>query len=167
MEFDQFRLPYAADDSKFPRRTVFAASVNRPDFLLDDTGNSRFWTIPVTGIRHDHNIDMQQVYAQLRQTGGQWWLTHGENGRLGELNEKHEERDEVYDLVTSRIDWRETETVDWMTPTDVLIAICRIERPTKAQRNSCARILRQLTGMERGKRRKGSPPLFPIPKIPK
>lgn len=164
LERDQFRLPYAADDSTFPRRTVFAASVNRPDFLLDETGNSRFWVIPVTDVKHDHDIDMQQVYAQLRQQGGKWWLTAEENARLGEMNEKYEERDEVYDLVLSKINWRETDYVDWMTPTDVLMTICKIERPTKAQRNSCARVLRKLTGMPQGRRGHRGGTTYPIPK---
>lgn len=173
LEFDYVRIPFSVYDSKFPRRTIFAASVNRKDFLLDETGNSRFWVIPVVDVQHDHNIDMQQVFAQLYvsfQRGAQWWLTPEENARLSMLNEPYEERDEVFDLVTSRIDWSAFDEdcqhgyVEWLTPTDVLISWCGIEHPTKGQRNSCARILRKLTGLEQGKRAHRGGSVFPIPK---
>jgi putative DNA primase/helicase len=159
---DQFRIPYAADDSTFPRRTVFAASVNEPDFLIDTTGNTRFWVVPVISLDYEHNIDMQQVFAQLHAIGGQWWLTAEENARLESKNEEHEQRDEVYDLMMSKIDWRETEYVDWLTPTDVLIDRCKIDHPTKAQRNSCARILRKLVG--EGKHTNYAKRVYPVPR---
>lgn len=167
LEIDKLRIPFAEDISEYPRRTVFAASVNRPDFLVDDTGNSRFWSIPVTRVHYDHNVDMQQLYAQLYENwkaGEQWWLTQEEDTRLAQYNEMHEERDEVYDLVTSRIDWEQTGAVEWLTPTDVLIKRCGIEHPTKSQRNSCARVLRKMTGMEKGKKTyRGSAARYPIP----
>jgi putative DNA primase/helicase len=45
---DKLRLPYARTDSEFQRRTVFAASVNPEEFLQDETGNLRWWVLPVT-----------------------------------------------------------------------------------------------------------------------
>ena len=45
---DKIRLPYARKDSVLKRRTVFAATVNDPQFLIDDTGNRRWWTISRT-----------------------------------------------------------------------------------------------------------------------
>jgi putative DNA primase/helicase len=169
MGADKLRMPFAPKISDFPRRTVFSASVNEPEFLIDPTGNSRFWVIPVETIQYDHKIDMQQVYAQLYaewQSGGQWWLSREENERLEKCNEDHEQRDEVYDLITSRIDWSQLNLTycDWMTPTEVLMERCKIERPTKSQRNSCARYLRKLTGIEKGKQVRGSAQKWPIPK---
>lgn len=173
LETDLIRLPYARGVSKFPRRTVFAASVNKSDFLVDDTGNSRFWTIPVKSIQYRHGIDTQQVFAQLYvawKNGEQWWLTEEEDKRLARLNEEHEERDEVYDLVMRKIDWScfdgdmKNENVDWLTPTDVLQKCCGIDHPTKAQRNSCARLLRKATGMPQGKRFHHGAPMFPVPR---
>ena len=160
---DQFRLPYAMEDSKYPRRTVFAASVNEQDFLIDYTGNSRFWVIPVVKLHYDHGIDMQQVFAQIHAEGGDWWLTQEENLRLEGLNEEHKQRDEVYDLILSKIDWRDTDAVEWLTPTDVLIQRCHIDNPNKAQRNSAARTLRELTGLKKGKRSHSGAPRYPVP----
>ena len=46
---DLFRVPYGKAAERFPRRGIIVASTNREDgFLVDDTGNRRFWVIPVT-----------------------------------------------------------------------------------------------------------------------
>ena len=44
---DVVRLPYARRDTTFPRRTIYAASVNDTAFLVDDTGNRRFYTLEI------------------------------------------------------------------------------------------------------------------------
>ena len=44
----RFRKKYDREISEHPRRTVICGSVNKnPQFLLDETGNRRFWVIPV------------------------------------------------------------------------------------------------------------------------
>ncbi|GHV55008.1 hypothetical protein FACS1894216_16210 [Synergistales bacterium] len=171
LEGDQFRIPYARKTSKFPRRTVFAASVNEPQFLVDNTGNSRFWSIPVIGVHHDHPINMQQVYAQLLVEGGQWWLTAEEDDRLSLVNSNLVQRDEVYDLLTSRIDWTKfkeelkAEYVDWLTPTDVLMTRCGFDRPpSRQQQQRCAAALRELTGFDAPVQKHGRGKCYPIPK---
>ena len=46
---DLFRAPYKRSTEAFPRRSVIVGSTNRDTgFLVDDTGNRRFWVIPVT-----------------------------------------------------------------------------------------------------------------------
>ena len=47
---DEFRRPYAMKPMVYPRRTSFYATVNNGDFLKDDTGNRRYWVIPVEKI---------------------------------------------------------------------------------------------------------------------
>lgn len=47
---DVYRRPYAKADITRPRRTSFCATVNQEGFLRDETGNRRFWVIPVTKI---------------------------------------------------------------------------------------------------------------------
>lgn len=47
---DKVRRPYAKADSEYQRRTVFCATVNEENFLVDQTGNTRWWTIPVVEI---------------------------------------------------------------------------------------------------------------------
>jgi len=43
-----YRVPYGKATEDFPRRSIIVGSTNRDTgFLIDDTGNRRFWVIPV------------------------------------------------------------------------------------------------------------------------
>lgn len=89
---DQFRFPYDRVDSRLPRRTIFCASVNADEFLVDNTGNSRFWSIPVEKIDYQHNIDMQQLWAEvleLYKAGEKWWLCPEGEKVLEKYNHHH------------------------------------------------------------------------------
>ncbi len=45
---DFLRVPYGKATEPRLRRSVFASTCNRDDFLKDDTGSRRFWIIPIT-----------------------------------------------------------------------------------------------------------------------
>ena len=46
---DMFRVPYGKATEAFPRRCIIVGSTNRDSgFLVDETGNRRFWVIPVS-----------------------------------------------------------------------------------------------------------------------
>ena len=50
---DMFRAPYQRSTESFPRRSIIVGSTNRDTgFLVDDTGNRRFWVIPVAAAPH-------------------------------------------------------------------------------------------------------------------
>lgn len=50
---DMFRAPYQRTTESYPRRSIIVGSTNRDTgFLVDDTGNRRFWVIPVTAAPH-------------------------------------------------------------------------------------------------------------------
>jgi len=89
---DVFRPSYGRVDNRLPRRTVFCASVNDHEYLVDPTGNSRFWTIPVESINYKHAIDMQQFWAQIHtyyKASEIWWLLQDEEQILNACNEDH------------------------------------------------------------------------------
>lgn len=46
---DNMRPPYGRTAERLPRQSVFAATVNEDTFLRDDTGNRRFWVVPIVG----------------------------------------------------------------------------------------------------------------------
>lgn len=51
---DLFRVPYGKATEAFPRRGIIVGSTNRTTgFLVDDTGNRRFWVIPTTKTESD------------------------------------------------------------------------------------------------------------------
>lgn len=87
---DELRLPYARGVSKYPRRTIYFGTVNPGQYLYDDTGNRRFWSVACGhNMNADHGLDVQQIWAQMKtyyDDGEQWWLTHQENNALNEFN---------------------------------------------------------------------------------
>ena len=46
---DLVRVPYGKTSERMERQSVFCATVNEDTFLRDDTGNRRFWVVPVEG----------------------------------------------------------------------------------------------------------------------
>jgi len=147
---DKVRRPYGRTDSEYPRRTVFCATVNDQAFLVDSTGNSRWWTIPVTKINYAHNIDMQQVFAQVAvdfHSGEPWWLTQAEEGCLETYNKRHRAISAIHERVLDALDLgraKDTHLVA-MTPTELLRKI-GIKNPSNSQSKECAAILRELLG---------------------
>jgi predicted P-loop ATPase len=148
--FDKFRRPYARADSNFPRRTVFAATVNDSSFLVDKTGNSRFWTIEVDKLDYLHNIDMQQLFAQLTEDywkGKIWWLTKEEERLLSSVNSQHMETSYIHELVFERLDFdkRDDPNLEHLSASEVLKQI-GIDRPTVTESKDCAALLREQLG---------------------
>lgn len=133
---DELRKPYGRAPSKYPRRTVFAGSVNRYDFLNDDTGNTRFWCIPCTEIKRIDGIDIQQVWAEIRvlfDRGAQWWLTSSEAHDLVRQNQSHELPDPIAELLASKLDVdAHLQEWTWRTTTEILIE-CGIREPNRSQ----------------------------------
>lgn len=64
---DKIRYPYARTDTISPRRTSFCGTVNPADYLKDDTGNRRYWTI------HVENIDKKALFSLERHFVAQLW----------------------------------------------------------------------------------------------
>jgi len=90
---DVYRSAYATHAERIPRRTMMMASVNPKTFLVDDTGNRRWWVIAVRSLKWGHQIDIQQLWAQVSvivEQGEKWWLDQAEMAMLSESNVEHE-----------------------------------------------------------------------------
>jgi putative DNA primase/helicase len=154
---DVLRRAYARKESAYARRTIFFASVNPKNYLHDETGNRRYWTIECESLDHDHTVDMQQcwaqVYEQLYLPGESWFLTPEELDALNTHNEEFTVIDPIEDLITNSLDWSAnmSEWI-WRTPTEALMAIGK-QNPTKADSTKAGMIIRKLNGglMKRGK----------------
>lgn len=97
---DRIRLPYARTETRSPRRTCFCGTVNPDDYLKDETGSRRFWTVPIDGIdkrilfslRRDWVDQLwQQAYFYYRQNRNGFRLTDDEVRQLQEDNREFEQ----------------------------------------------------------------------------
>ena len=158
-EKDILRVPYGRAYDHWKRMTVWGATVNDPQFLMDGTGNTRWWCIETEAINWRHGIDMQQVWAEAKtwyDIGESWFLDEKETDMLNILNENFEVVDPVKELIISRFQFdlpRETWD-NWMTTTDVLSAI-GYEKPSKAIATNAGVILKNLVGSQKRKRVNG------------
>lgn len=147
---DKLRRPYARVDSEYPRRTVFCATVNDDQFLVDLTGNTRWWTIPVTKINYNHDIDMQQLFAQIAEgfnDGKEWWLTREEEELLEQHNMQHRKASAIRDLVMDSLDLnkKDSNKLPAMSASEFLRRL-EIKNPSNAQAKECGAVLREHLG---------------------
>jgi putative DNA primase/helicase len=146
---DKLRKPYGRTNSEYQRRTVFCASVNDQAFLVDPTGNTRFWTIPVIKIDYQHTIDMQQLWAQIAvdfQKGEIWWLDRNEEKCLEKFNKEHRAVSAIRERLMSAIDHNSTaDEIKAYSPTQVLAKL-GINQPGNAQCKEAAAVFRELYG---------------------
>ena len=151
---DKVRRPYDRVEAEYQRRTVFFASVNDDNFLVDDTGNTRFWTVAVESVNYHHSIDMQQVWAQVRtlyESKEQWWLTNDEESQLERLNKRHKVITTVSSLIKDRLDLECSDARLWSkkSATEVLFDI-GITTPTNQQSKEAGAALREIIGEPAG-----------------
>ena len=162
---DEIRRPYAALTSRQVRRTSFFATVNDPEFLTDQTGNTRFWVIPVDAVLSDHDVDMQQLWAEVLElwVGGEvHWMTQGEMVELGLHNEQFEQGDPIIELVTDGLNWSSfsPERFKWMSASEVLRWL-GMANPSKRDATVAANAILKLNG--KNKKRSNSTRYLAVP----
>ena len=146
-DVDQFRRPYARSEGKYQRRTVFYASVNPDKFLVDDTGNVRFWTVPVVGVNSQHGIETQQLWAEVFEwfkAGERWWLTRDEEALLEQANNEHRTIDPIEEIIRGAYDCGVPRT-RMLTAADVLREI-GYDKPTTGQARIASSVLKEMFG---------------------
>ena len=102
--FDSVRPPYRRDLIDLKRACVFAGTTNEQAFLSDNTGDRRFWTIPVKGKIPTELLDEErdQIWAAavaLYRAGEQWHLTELEEIASRELNAQFRSLDPWHEKV--------------------------------------------------------------------
>ena len=106
---DEYRKPYERFTEAYPRLTAFYATVNKEEFLKDETGNRRYWVIPATNILVDHEIDLDQLWGEvmylLKVKQYPHWLTNDNKELLKITNEAFEVKDETYLRIQDGFQW--------------------------------------------------------------
>jgi len=103
-QVDVFRPPYGRNVITTPRRSVLAGTTNKQGYLVDDTGNRRFWPVACGGGEREGDAVIASRMRALREdvdslwaeavvaydAGEPWWLTTTAEVRLA--SEAQEDR---------------------------------------------------------------------------
>ena len=153
---DKIRKPYARANMETARKTVFIATVNERQFLVDSTGNTRFWTLPVKTINYQHGLDMQQIFAQLLCDFNKqkpWWLTSDQEKQLEVLNKSHQMPSAIEELILDLVDLKREKKVI-MSAKD-LLERGGIKLPSNPQFKEANAVLTKLLGAQSRKKYEG------------
>ena len=110
---DIFRPPYGRSAVEFPRQSIIVGTANGSDFLVDSTGNRRYWIIPVVHSK----IDIQKLKQERDRiwsaavkaycNGEQWWLTDEEEKLSHTNNQQFQIIDEWQSAISRRLALRD------------------------------------------------------------
>ncbi len=95
---DEYRRPYGRNNIRALRRTSLSGTCNSDEFLIDNTGNRRFFTVRVDEIDLDRlqNFNAVQLWKQIELLAVSnihgFRLTPAEQKRLAERNSNHEKK---------------------------------------------------------------------------
>lgn len=107
IEADRARTAYSRVASRVPRQFVLGATVNREDFLFDDTGNRRFWVVKVgTSKLKALEKDRDQLWAEaayLEEEGESHNIPEELWPEVEKVAERYRVHDEVADEATEEL----------------------------------------------------------------
>lgn len=98
----RMRKAYGHNNETMPRRASFAGSVNTAQFLNDTTGSRRFLCFEIESIQYQHEIQLDQVYAQalhLFNDGFRYWFDQEETKAITANNEQYQLRSPEEELL--------------------------------------------------------------------
>lgn len=126
---DEYRSPYATYEEKHPRITSYCATVNKRDFLKDETGSRRFWIIPTENCdiekMKDINIDefWGAVYSLYKSEKVTYWLTKEENEALINSNMNFNVENDISIALDETFNWEQNK-IAWKVYT--VTELCNI-----------------------------------------
>ena len=97
---DTFRPPYGRTALEFPRQSIIVGSVNDCQFLVDSTGNRRYWVVPIevpkinlARLKKERD-GIWAAAVNAYRNGEQWWLSDEEENLSSDNNSKYQIVDE-------------------------------------------------------------------------
>ena len=94
---DKIRVPYGREADDIPRRTSFVGTCNSNEYLIDETGNRRYWTVSINehiDLESLEKFNVLQLYLQIDEKAKNniqgFRLTWEESQQLAERNRQHE-----------------------------------------------------------------------------
>lgn len=155
---DSFRIPYGRTITEYPRQSIIVGTTNRREILHDDTGDRRFWIIPV-----DKKIDTDKLGIEVDAIWGAVVLAYkqGEkNYMTSDAMEKLNERNNT--AFKFELPWQSSIMnyiqADKMYKTDEILSEAigkKVDKHCRADQMQVASIMRSL-GWEQRIVREGS-----------
>ena len=81
LESDRYRRPYDRHPTEYPRRCIFIGTTNNDQFLVDKTGNRRFYPIYC----HSDGYQLYQMEKECRAEIRQCWAEARERYKAGQM----------------------------------------------------------------------------------
>ncbi len=144
---DTFRQPYGMTASECPRRSIIVGSVNDSQFLVDPTGNRRYWVIPIKVKRINIKRLKQErdaIWAaavKAYHSGEPWWLSPDEEDKSRANNQQFQIVDEWESPISNYIELRQQVSI-----TEILTKVFNYELG-KIDRSSQMRVSTILTSL--------------------
>lgn len=89
---DTWRSAYGRCSNTYPRRTCFIATVNDKEFLVDKTGNRRYFVIPADSLDYKHDINIDLFWGQVMHMYDEYIA----NDEPFYMTQEEQEQNEVY-----------------------------------------------------------------------
>ncbi|MEG0844440.1 MAG: VapE family protein [Romboutsia sp.] len=124
---DEIRRPYAIAPERYPRKTAFYGTVNKSEFLKDETGDRRYWVIPVKNINIEtlKEIDIPQLWGEvmhlLKSNTINLYLSKDELKELNDSNKDFRAKGALQIAVEEGFNWN-TDKKYWNIATSAIIA---------------------------------------------
>lgn len=141
---DTIRKPYAPGVSQGLRHTVIVGTTNQEEYLDDETGARRFWTLSVGAVAIDVlRAWRDQLWAEALvayRSGEQWWLDADEEHEHVAHSGKHAPRDPWTDVIAGWLE-RRAPVSHPLTASDVIshaLNLPTVHQTKKVQMRVCA-----------------------------
>ncbi len=118
------RRPYGRIAENLVRRASFVGSINRKEFLSDETGTRRFLTYEIESIDLKAPIDMDSVHSQvyhLFQNGYQYWFDSTGIDTVNKQNERFTIQTTEDELISKMFAPASENACQWLTATDIAL----------------------------------------------
>jgi putative DNA primase/helicase len=123
---DRGRPPYGKAIITYPRQFVLAGTTNDEDYLIDPTGNKRFWPV-MCGSNIDFAAlvaDREQLWAEavhLYHAGEKWWIDDNDHALIALTRAAQSNRMSRHPWEDAVTRWLDEENKDFVTTSELLV----------------------------------------------
>ncbi|MBD1856453.1 MULTISPECIES: VapE domain-containing protein [Leptolyngbya] len=143
---DVVRLPYARADQSMQRRFVLVGTTNETEFLIDPTGERRFWIIPVSGkidiaLLKEERDRLWAAAVALYKSGYQWHLTDDEEREAKLIADQFQRTDPWEEEIKASLQGKAMVSIKEILDFNLQ---CPINQQTQREQKRVSKILTQL-----------------------